>query len=90
MLWPFYRQLRAAFPDMHFSIEDTLVSEDKILVRCVVTASHTGPGITPSPTNKSVNFTGMCLVRVCDGKFVEAWNNFDFLSLYQQPGMQLQ
>jgi predicted ester cyclase len=86
---PFYRQFRASFPDIHFSVEDSFVSGDKILARCRITASHTGPGITPSPTNKRVNFTGMCLVRVQDGKFLEAWNNFDFLSLYQQLGMQL-
>jgi predicted ester cyclase len=86
---PFHRQIRGAFPDIHFTIEDTLVEGDKILVRCRVTATHTGPGITPVPTNKSVDFTGMCLVRVSNGKLVEAWNNFDFLSLYQQLGLQL-
>jgi predicted ester cyclase len=86
---PFYRQFRAAFPDIHFFVEDSFVSGDKILARCRITASHTGPGIPPSPTNKRVDFTGMCLVRVQDGKFIEAWNNFDFLLLYQQLGMQL-
>jgi hypothetical protein len=28
-------------------------------------------------------------VRVQDGNFIEAWNNFDFLLLYQQLGIQL-
>lgn len=86
---PFYHQFRSAFPDLHFTIEDTLTVGDRILVRCRVTGAHSGPGITPTPTNKTVNFTGMCLVRVQDNKIVEAWNNFDFLSMYQQLGMQL-
>jgi len=86
---PFYRQFRTAFPDMHFTIEDSLVEGDKILVRCRVRATHTGPGFTPSPTNKTVDFTGMCLVRVQDGKLAQGWNSFDFLTLYQQLGMKL-
>jgi predicted ester cyclase len=86
---PFHRQLRAAFPDIHFTIEDALASGDKVFVRCRVTASHTGPGITATPTNKKVEITGMCLARVRDGKLVEGWNNFDFLSLYRQLGMEL-
>lgn len=39
------------------------------------------------PTNKKVEFTGMCIVRVSDGKIREAWNNFDFMTMYQQLGV---
>jgi predicted ester cyclase len=38
-------------------------------------------------TGKRVDFYGMTMVRVRNGKIVEAWNNFDFLSFYQQIGM---
>jgi predicted ester cyclase len=31
----------------------------------------------------------MCIARIENGKIAEAWNNFDFLSMYQQLGMQL-
>ena len=58
-------------------------------MRCTVTATHTGPGLTAAPTNKPASFTGMCIARIKDGKIVEGWNNFDFLSMYQQLGMQL-
>jgi predicted ester cyclase len=34
-----------------------------------------------------VEFTGMVIVRIKDGKFVEAWNNFDFLTMNQQIGV---
>ena len=36
---------------------------------------------------KPVDFWGMTMVRVRDGKIVEAWNTFDFLSFYQQIGL---
>jgi hypothetical protein len=29
------------------------------------------------------------MARVKDGKMIEGWNNFDFLSLYQQIGLTL-
>jgi predicted ester cyclase len=85
----FYQQYRKAFPDIHFTIEDALIDGDKIAVRCVVRATHTGEGITDSPTNKPVTLTGMVIPRVKDGKLVEGWNNFDFLTLFQQLGMKL-
>jgi steroid delta-isomerase-like uncharacterized protein len=85
----FYQQFRTAFPDIHFTIEDALVEGDKIAVRCVVQATHTGQGITSQPTNKAVTLTGMVFGRVKDGRLVEGWNNFDFLTLYQQLGMKL-
>jgi hypothetical protein len=31
----------------------------------------------------------MCIARIENGKIAEAWNNFDFLSMYQRLGMQL-
>ena len=39
------------------------------------------------PTGKATEFWGMCIIRVRDGQIVEGWNNFDFLSLYQQLSM---
>ncbi len=86
---PFFRQLRAAFPDMHFEIEDALTDGDKAFVRCRVTARHSGPGVTPAPTNKRVDFTGMCVARVKDGRISEGWNNFDLLTMYRQLGLEL-
>jgi len=31
-------------------------------------------------------FTGIAIVRVKDGKIIEAWNNFDFMKMYKQLG----
>ena len=86
---PYFLQLRTAFPDIHISIEDWLTDGDKIMVRCEVTGTHAGPGFTPAPTHRSVKFSGMSLVRTRHGQIAEGWNNFDFLSLYLQIGLQL-
>jgi steroid delta-isomerase-like uncharacterized protein len=86
---PFYRKFRAAFPDMRITVEDVLVDGDMIAARCSVTGTHTGPGLPVPAGGKPANFTGMCIARVKDGKLIEGWNNFDFLSLYRQIGLTL-
>lgn len=86
---PFFHQFRRAFPDLRITLEDFLVDGDRIAARCLATATHTGPGVMSAPTNKPVRVTGMCIIRVKDGKIAEGWNKFDFLSLYQQLGMEL-
>ncbi len=85
----FHRLFRSAFPDLHFVVEDVLIDGDRMAARCRVTGTHSGPGVLPAATNKPVDFTGMLMVRVRDGKIVEGWNNFDFMTLYQQLGLRL-
>jgi predicted ester cyclase len=86
---PFFRHYIQAFPDLRITVEDALVDGDRIAVRLSVTGTHTGPGVVAGPTNKPASFTGMCFARIENGKIAEAWNNFDFLSMYKQLGMQL-
>ena len=80
------RQFLETFPDMQIEVEDTVADGDKIAARCRVTGSHLGRGIGVTPTNGPVEFTGMTIVRVKDGKIVEAWNEFNFMEMYRQVG----
>jgi predicted ester cyclase len=80
----FHKTFRSAFPDIHIKVEDTVTEGDKTVARCVVTGRHTGGSLGKTPTGKPVKFTGMCMVRVKDGKIIESWNNFDFMAMYQQ------
>ena len=84
---PFFESFRQAFPDLRVVVEDTVVEGDKIAARCSVRGTHRGEGIGIAATDKPVEFTGMTIVKVKDGKVVEAWNNFDFLAMYQQLGL---
>lgn len=82
----FYHEFRAAFPDIHIEITHTVSENDMVCANCVVTGTHIGPGFIVPPTRNKIHFTGMCLIRVRDGKIVESWNSFDFLKLMQQIG----
>jgi len=82
----FHRAFVSAYPDLKVVVEDTIVDGDKIAARCRVTGKHDRHGIGLSPTNRAVNFTGMVILRVKDGKIVEAWNEFNFMKMYTQLG----
>jgi predicted ester cyclase len=81
-----HRAFLSAYPDLRITVEDTVVEGDKIAARCRVTGSHAGHGIGVAPTNQPVEFTGMTIVHVKDGKIVEAWNEFNFMEMYKQVG----
>jgi steroid delta-isomerase-like uncharacterized protein len=82
----FHEKFRGAFPDIVVTVEDTVVEGDKVAARCHVRARHTGDSLGLAATDKPIEITGITMARVKNGKIVEAWNNFDFLSLYQQIG----
>ena len=83
---PFFRKFRQAFPDLQIAVEETIAEGDLVTARCVVRGRHTGDALGLAPTHRDTQFTGMTIVRIKDGKVVEAWNDFDFLALYQQLG----
>jgi predicted ester cyclase len=83
----FHEGFRGAFPDIQVVVEDTVTEGDKIAARCLVKATHVGDGLGIEASGKPVEFTGMCMVRVKDGRIIESWNSFDFLTLMKQIEM---
>ena len=82
----FHQKFREAFPGIEVVVEDTVSEGDRIAARCTVRGHHEGDSLGFRATQQPVEFTGMTFVRVRDGKIVEAWNNFDFMSMFQQLG----
>jgi|SRR3712207_5206526 len=82
----FHRTFREAFPGVVVVVEDAISEGDKVAARCTVRAKHEGHSLGFAATNREVEFTGMTFARVRDGQIVEAWNNFDFMSMFQQLG----
>ena len=82
-----HAKFREAFPDITVTVDDTFVEGDKLSARCNVRCKHKGESLGVAATTSPVEFTGMTIVRIKDGKIVEAWNNFDFMKMYQQVGV---
>jgi steroid delta-isomerase-like uncharacterized protein len=79
--------LLAAFPDLHFTVEDQLVQGDRVAFRWRVTGTHSGPLGAAPPTGKPVAIEGLIIDRVVDGKVQERWEQWDQSLMLQQLGL---
>ena len=72
--------------DWHTAINDLIAEEDKVAARITMSGTHTGDFWGMPATGKRVEFTGIYIVRIQDGKIVEHWGEEDGVSLMQQLG----
>ena len=84
---PFHAAYRDAFPNIRIRIDDMVAEGDKVAFRWTGTGSHRGSSLGFAATNRNVQFQGMGIIRVHNGKLVEGWNTFDQLGMLQQLGI---
>ena len=84
---PYWRKLRGAFPDIRIEVARCVCEGDMVAVHCRVVGKHQGPDLGIAATHRPIEMWGMGMARVRNGKIVEAWNCFDFLTMYQQVGL---
>ena len=83
---PVFHMFREALGDLEVTVERTVVEGDTCAAYCRVRGRHVGHALGGAPTGKPVEFAGVSIIRVRDGRIVEGWNVFDFLTMYQQIG----
>jgi predicted ester cyclase len=78
--------LRAAYPDIHVTIQDILAEGDMAATRTLCT--FTSPvKDRDTAANKKVAMAGSIIERFKDGKIAETWELYDRLDLLQQLGL---
>lgn len=80
----FFAMINSAFSDLNYSIEDMIAESDKVCWRWEMRGKHTGVFQGIPATGKSIAVTGMSIIRLIDGRFVEHWGEQDMLGLLQQ------
>ena len=73
-----------AFPDALMTIEDSIVTDDRLFFRWHSTGTHAGAFLGVAPTNKQVTNRGITLLHVADGTVQEMWDYVDLYGLFQQ------
>ncbi|HKE98934.1 MAG TPA: ester cyclase [Actinomycetes bacterium] len=69
----FFPRFIGAFSDLS-SHEDAILSGcDRVALQWTITATHTGDFFGIAPTGRTVQFSGMDVLRVKDGKFTDQW-----------------
>jgi steroid delta-isomerase-like uncharacterized protein len=83
----FVRAFRAAFPDLHFAIEDVVTNEDKVVWRCVGTGTHRGDFMGIPATGKSIKVQAIIISRFENDLWREDRVCWDQLGMLQQLGV---
>jgi steroid delta-isomerase-like uncharacterized protein len=82
----FAERIRNTFPDTEVAIEDIFAIADKVAVRWVASATHTGNGLGVAPSGRRIRISGMTIARIVNRKIVEGWDNWDRLGMLEQIG----
>lgn len=77
---------RAAFPDVRQTIDLMFGEGDMVVARWTMQGTNTGQWGKEAPTGKAVNYSGVNIFRIVNGKVVEIWNHRDDLGMMQQLG----
>jgi steroid delta-isomerase-like uncharacterized protein len=83
------RYVRAAFPDVHVAVEDTMSQGDRVAGRVTWRGTHQGPLAGIAGTGRPVEFTAIHIVRFENGKAAEWWGVADLLGALMQTGAQV-
>ena len=75
---------RAAFPDLHMTLDLIVAEEDRVVARWTTEGTNTGQWGNVPPTGKHARFSGVNIFRIAQGKVVELWNHRDDLGVMQQ------
>jgi predicted ester cyclase len=69
-----WQQVRAAFPDMEFSVNLLIEKDDLIVSNWTVAGTHTGTAFFGlEPSGEPVEINGTAILRMKDGLIVEHW-----------------
>lgn len=77
---------KAAFPDMHFTIDEMVAEGDKVTCRYTGRGTHRGEFMGIAPSGKQVTVSGIGIVRIVNGRFAEVQENFDYWGMVKQLG----
>jgi steroid delta-isomerase-like uncharacterized protein len=82
----FLRMYHGAFSDAHITLDDVIISDDKVVTRWTGRGTHDGDLMGIPPTGKTVAFTGIRVFRLAGGQIAEGWVNWDTFGLRRQLG----
>ena len=81
--------VRTTYPDFNVTAEEIIVRDDRVVTRWTATGTNTGPMGDLSPTGKKVQFSGVSISRVVNGKLAEEWVFYNQTAMFLQLGFKL-
>ena len=78
-----------AFPDYAHSVKDVIAKDDKVAVRWNCSGTHEGEFMGVPATGNKMEYGGLGIFQIKEGKIVGGWFMEDILWWMQQLGMEL-
>ncbi len=75
-----------ALPDLSATMEDLVISGDRVVGRFVYRGTHTGEFMGIPASGDPLEMRSIDIWRVEDGMFVEHWDELNLLEMFQQMG----
>lgn len=82
----FWAGFFAALPDLQATMEDVVVSGDRVVGRFVYRGTHRGEFFGIPASGRRIEMRSIDIWRVRDGEFVEHWDELNTLDLVRQFG----
>lgn len=79
--------LRTAFPDMHWSVDETIAAGEKVVTRFTWTGTHKGEFLGIPATGRPVSVKGVVIDRIVGGKMTDSRILMDNFGMMQQLGV---
>ena len=81
------RGMRAAFPNLNFSIKEQIAEDDKVASRFEWTGTHQGEFLGVPATGKQVSVWGIVIDRLEEGRIKDTRIIMDIFGLMMQLGV---
>ena len=78
--------MRGGFPDIQWTLEQTIVEGDHVAARFTMQGTHRGPFFGVPATGKTISVQAMNFYRLANGQIIEERGQPDLLGLLQQIG----
>ena len=79
--------MRSAFSDVQWSLDDTVIEEDRVVASFTLRGTHDGEFLGVPATGKKIQARAMNLYRFVDGKIVDEIGEEQALTALQQLGL---
>jgi steroid delta-isomerase-like uncharacterized protein len=87
-LKPIIAAMRIAFPDLHYLIQDLIVTDNRVVARVKMSGTHTGDLFGIAPTNKKISVNQINIEYIENGKISQHWRITDEHTMMQQLGLK--
>ena len=77
----------AGYPDLHWTIEDTIAEKDKVVACWTISGTHKGDYLGVPATNKKISVDGMTVHHITNGKIMDSYVSWDIWGMMQQLGV---